>query len=145
MEWLWIVLSILAILLASYVRRENMTNKDVQSAMQKYGGTSDKDPAHESVSVSEYPIYGPTAKKPAPEPKPNAGGDGKDDSRMYPDIYGPDVELVPGTKPKPGSGGKHKSDDTSDPSYEFNPDLQKAFPTSGPPQPFLTDFAPFQR
>jgi len=64
------------------------------------------------------------------------------DSRIYPDIYGPDVELVPGTKPR---SNKHKSDDTSDPSYDFNPDLQKAFPTSGPPQPFLNDFSGFQR
>lgn len=119
-----------------------MTNKDVQSALQKYAGTADTASSYESVGVSEYPIYGPTAKKPEPEPKPKPGGDGKDDSRSYPDIYGPDVELVPGTKPK---SNKHKSDDPDDPTYEFNPDLQKAFPTSGPPQPFLTDFAPFQR
>ena len=142
MEWLLIAISLLAIFVVSYARRENMTNKDVQSAMQKYAGVNDKDSSYESVGVSEYPIYGPKARQPEPSPEPGRGGDTKHDSRNYPDIYGPDVELVPGTKPR---SNKHKSDDTSDPSYDFNPDLQKAFPTSGPPQPFMTDFSSFQR
>jgi hypothetical protein len=143
MEWLWIVLSILAIFIVSYSRREQMTNKDVQSALQKYAGSTDTSSAHKPTAVSQYHIYGPKAKAPEPESEPTpGGGTGKNDSRAYPDIYGPDVELVPGTKP---SSGKHKSDDTSDPIYEFNPDLQKAFPTDGPPKPFLTDFSRFQR
>lgn len=143
MEWLWIVLSLLAILAVSmYRQQEHMTNKDVQSALQKYAGTADTASKYESTGVSEYPIYGPKARPPEPKPAPGPGGDGRHDSRIYPDIYGPDVELIPGTKPR---SNKHKSDDTSDPIYEFNPDLQKAFPTSGPPQPFLTDFSGFQR
>ncbi len=141
MEWLWIALSLLAILIVSYVRREDMTNKDVQSALQKYAGTADTASAYKSVGVSDYPIYGPKTRPPEPSPEPSPGGGGKHDSRIYPDIYGPDVELVPGTKPR---SNKHKSDDTSDPTYDFNPDLQKAFPTSGPPQPFLTDFSRLQ-
>ena len=142
MEWLWIAISVLAILVVSYYRQEHMTNKDVQSALQKYGGVSDTASSYSTVGVSEYPIYGPKARPPEPSTEPGRGGGGKYDSRVYPDIYGPDVELVPGTKPR---SNKHKSDDTSDPSYDFNPDLQKAFPTSGPPQPFLTDFSGFQR
>lgn len=141
MEWLWIALSLLAILVVSYARRENMTNADVQSALQKYGGVNDTESSYKPVGVSDYPIYGPKAKPPEPSTGPSKGSAEKNDSRIYPDIYGPDVELVPGTKPR---GGKHKSDDTSDSAYEFNPDLQKAFPTSGPPQPFLTNFSKFQ-
>jgi hypothetical protein len=30
-------------------------------------------------------------------------------------------------------------------SHEFNPDLAKAFPVDGPPQPFLTDFSQIQQ
>jgi hypothetical protein len=118
-----------------------MTNKDVQTALKKHAGATDKPSTYDTASVSEYPIYGPTASKPEPSPSPGPGGNGKNDTRMYPDIYGPDVELVPGMKPK---SNKQSSDDTSDPTYEFNPDLQKAFPTSGPPQPFLTNFSKFQ-
>ncbi len=144
MEWLWIAISLLAILVVSFYRQEHMTNKDVQSALQKYAGVNDTASSYQSVGVSEYPIYGPKARQPEPSPAPGSGRgkDGKHDSRNYPEIYGPDVELIPGTKPQ---SNKHKSDDTSDPTYEFNPDLQKAFPTSGPPQPFLTNFSAFQR
>ena len=119
-----------------------MTNKDVQSALQKYSGAADTASSYGSVGVSEYPIYGPKARRPEPAPSPGRGGGGQYDSRIYPEIYGPDVELIPGTKP---GSGKHKSDDPNDPTYEFNPDLQKAFPTEGPPKPFLTDFSAFQR
>jgi hypothetical protein len=143
MEWLWIAISILAILVVSFYRQEHMTNKDVQSALQKYAGTQDKPPSYQSVGVSDYPIYGPKADPPEPSTERIPGDGGTPyDSKIYPDIYGPDVELVPGMKPR---SKKQSSDDTSDPTYDFNPDLQKAFPTSGPPQPFLNDFAPFQR
>ncbi len=142
MEWLWITLSILAILVVSFYRQEHMTNKDVQSALQKYAGVNDTASKYESVGVSEYPIYGPRARAPEPAPAHGRGGHGQRDTRSYPEIYGPDVELVPGMKPR---SGKNRSDDTSDPTYEFNPDLQKAFPTEGPPKPFLTDFSGFQR
>ena len=59
----------------------------------------------------------------------------------YPDIYGPDVPMTPNAK---HSGGKETSDDVTNDSYDYNMDLQKAFPTSGPPEPFLTDFSKFQ-
>ena len=140
MELLWIILSLLVIVAVSYSRRESMTNKDVQTQLKKHEGATDRPSTHDTASVSEYPIYGPTATKPEPSPSPGSGKSNTD-TRPYPDIYGPDVQLVPGMKPR---SNKHHSDDTSDPTYEFNPDLQKAFPTEGPPQPFLTDFSRFQ-
>jgi len=51
--------------------------------------------------------------------------------------------MEPGKKCS--TGAKHSSDDVSDCTYDYNPDLQKAFPTSGPPQPFLTNFSGFQK
>ena len=143
MELLWILLAIVAILAVTYYRqRESMTNADVQSALQKYGG-SDTPHSYNSTGVSEYPIYGPTIKRPPVSPTGGSGeGAPKRTTGLYPEIYGPDVEMVPGTKPH---NPKHRSDDPDDPAYEYNPDLQKAFPTSGPPQPFLTDFTKFQK
>jgi hypothetical protein len=144
MELLWILLAIVAIFAASYLRqREYMTNADVKSALQKYAGETDTPQKYDSTGVSEYPIYGPTIKHPPVEPSTEGGGSKNKTkpSGVYPDIYGPDVELIPGTKPR---DPKHKSDDTSDSTYDFNPDLSKAFPTSGPPQPYLTDFSGFQ-
>ena len=58
------------------------------------------------------------------------------------DIYGPDVVAAPGEKIK---HAKHESDRVDDDTYDYNPDLQHAFPTNGPPQPFLTDFSKIQR
>jgi hypothetical protein len=142
MELLWITLGIVVILIATYARRrESMTNADVQSALQKYGGT-DTPQKYNSTGVSEYPIYGPTIKRPPVSPTGGSGaGAPKRTTGLYPDIYGPDVEMIPGTKP---SKGKNRSDDTSDPTYDFNPDLKNAFPTAGPPEPYLTDFVKFQ-
>ncbi len=145
MELLWVLLSIVAVMMMMGVYKENMTNADVQSALQKYAGVSETPSKYNSAGVSEYPIYGPTAKPPKPEPSGGgrSGRGRRTDGGTYPEIYGPDVELIPGTKPsKPG---KHSSDDTSDSTYEFNPDLAKAFPTSGPPQPYLTDFSKLER
>ncbi len=146
MELLWIVVAILVIVVATYFRqRESMTNADVRSALQKYGGP-DPPKKDKSDVVSKTPIYGPKVDEPVPTTK-NDSKDPKSKKTtptqsVYPDIYGPDVELVPGTKPQ---NPKHVSDDTSGPTYEFNPDLQKAFPTSGPPEPYLTDFSKFQK
>lgn len=140
MELLILVLAVLAIVIATSYRREYMTNKDVMSAIQKYGTeTPSKD---KKKSPVEAPIMGPKAEPPV-DPKPTSGN-GKTDksSGVYPDIYGPDVVSPPGTKPK---SSKHESDNVEDDTYDYNPDLQKAFPTSGPPQPFLGSFAAFQK
>ena len=90
----------------------------------------------------DIPIYGPKAPKPV-DPPPSKSGKSGSDSAMgaYPDIYGPDVPIVPNAKQ---SSGKEISDDVTNDGYDFNMDLQKAFPTSGPPEPFLTDFSKFQ-
>jgi hypothetical protein len=43
-----------------------------------------------------------------------------------------------------GSGKEISDQPPSFQSHEFNPDLAKAFPVDGPPQPFLTDFSKIQ-
>jgi hypothetical protein len=138
MELLLVVLIIIALVVA--YRRENMTNKDVSSMMQHYG---DRDKKQKSTDTpASAPIFGPTAPKPV-SPGPGSGGRGRRrGTGDYPNIYGPDVPMVPGMKPH---SRKHESDNVEDDTYDYNPDLQKAFPTSGPPQPFLTDFSKFQR
>jgi hypothetical protein len=122
--------------------REHMTNSDLISTLKTFGSEGTKKPS--KPYASEAPIMGPKAPKvePAP-PKTNKNGDSE--SGIYPDIYGPEYQGPPGSKHSKGkhSSTKHQSDDTSDETYQFNPDLKKAFPTEGPPQPFLTDFSKF--
>ena len=110
---------------------EHMTNAEVQSAMQTYG-TPD---TSKKIDVSKYPIYGPTVDKSEIEAaRQNKFHPKKPKAANYPQIYGPDLIMVPGTK----SG----SDD--DMYFGINPDLKTAFPTDGPPQPYLSDFSKFQ-
>lgn len=132
---LLLIAAVLLILLMSMTTYEHMTNKDLMSALKKYGTHDEKD-KKDKDSPSEAPIYGPTAKQPPKEPSPTkpSGKQPNTDSSNYPEIYGPDVVAVPGEKLK-------ASDDED---YDYNPDLAKAFPTTGPPQPFLTDFSKFQ-
>jgi hypothetical protein len=115
---------------------EFMTNKGLVSVLQTHDVKKKK-----KDEPSELEIYGPKAEKVVPSSNSNKSGDNT--SGSYPDIYGPDIPQTPGTKPKP-MPGKHTSDHVDDETYDFNPDLQKAFPTEGPPQPFLTDFSKFQ-
>ncbi len=120
---------------------EHMTNKDLMSALKKYGTQDDKQPKKETPS--EAPIYGPKAEPVAKQPSPTTpSSKSKSSTGVYPEIYGPDVVASPGEKVKTA---KHESDNLNDDTYDYNPDLQKAFPTSGPPQPFLTDFSGFQK
>lgn len=135
---LLLIAAVLAILLLSMTTYEHMTNKDLMSALQKYG-TDDKKKT--SDQPTQAPIYGPKVapvEQPAPT-KPSSKSNS--DSSVYPDIYGPEVVASPGEKIK---HAKHESDRVDDETYDYNPDLQKAFPTSGPPQPFLADFSKFQ-
>ncbi len=119
-----------------------MTNEDVSSMMQHYGDRSHKRKGDDNGPPSA-PIFGPTAPKPVDPPSGGKGRGGRTRrSGEYPKIYGPDVPMVPGMKPH---SPKHESDNVEGETYDYNPDLQKAFPTSGPPQPFLTDFSRFQR
>ena len=131
----------LVLFLVSMTTYEHMTNKDVLSAIKKYGTEDTKQTTKEKTPL-EAPIYGPKA-QPVAQPSPTTPtSKSKSDSSTYPDIYGPDVVAAPGEKIK---SAKHESDHVDDPTYDYNPDLQKAFPTSGPPQPFLTDFSRFQK
>ena len=139
---LLIVLAILAIFVATMYRQEHMTNKDLVSALQTHGTTDPKQSTDKSPS--EAPIYGPKADAP-PAPTKTDGTSKNGGNGVYPEIYGPEYQGVPGMKQSQKNSSKHSSDDTSDDTYDYNPDLQKAFPTSGPPQPFLTDFSRFQK
>lgn len=120
---------------------EHMTNEDLVSTLKTFGEKGSK-PAKKKVSgqKDELEIYGPKGVPSPPEPKP-APSSGKGGSSEYPEIYGPDVVLTPGKKVK---NGKHESDKVEDQTYDFNPDLQHAFPTSSEPQPFLGDFSKIQ-
>lgn len=137
---LLLLIGVLAILVivVTYPHREFMTNKDLVSVLQTHGTPDDKKKKKKD-EPSEMEIYGPKA--PKIEPNSSKTKNGADSGGIYPDIYGPDVKPVPGKAP---SSSKHKSDEVEDDTYDYNPDLQKAFPTDGPPQPFLADFAPFQ-
>ncbi len=145
MEVLIILLAIVAILIATSYKREHMTNDDVMKALQKYGTADEPKKKKDSNIESKQTIYGPHAKQPPAEPSPTSHSGSKDRNQhtgSYPQIYGPDIPMIPGKRP---SRPKHESDKTDEETFDYNPDLQKAFPQEGPPQPFLTDFAPFQR
>ena len=134
------VLLVAIVIFVTRTRIESMTNKDLISVLQTHGTPDAK--KKKKDEPSELEIYGPKAEKVVPSSS-SGSKPGSDNSGVYPDIYGPDIPLVPGTKKK-AIPGKHVSDEVDDETYDFNPDLQKAFPTEGPPQPFLTDFSKFQ-
>ena len=118
-----------------------MTNKDLLSTLKTFGDKGTKPSKKKQSSETDgLPILGPKAPEIDPADRKPSGSGGTDTSGVYPDIYGPDIPKIPGSK----STKTHISDDTSDDIYQFNPDLQNAFPVEGPPQPFLTDFSKFQ-
>ena len=138
--WILLALCVVSFLLNT---REHMTNDDLLSTLKTFGekGTKTKTKTKQT-EPPEAPIYGPKA-PPLEHPKPAPSNGKPGSSGVYPDIYGPEYEGVPGSPCK--KSGKHGSDDDKcDDAYKFNPDLQKAFPTEGPPQPFLTDFSKIQ-
>lgn len=143
---LWILAGLLVLLILSS-SREHMTNSDLISTLKTFGDKNEN-PKKKATTPIEAPIYGPkTSELEHPKPTVSPGSSG---SGVYPDIYGPEYEGVPGSTRKKSSNkkdsGKHESDgDRDEDAYQFNPDLQKAFPTTGPPQPFLTDFSKFQK
>lgn len=129
---LLIIAVILVILLASMTTYEHMTNKDMLTALKEFGVDDD---VSEKKPQGKAPIYGPKTSGIA-EPDPSAYEDELGDSAgMYPDIFGPDTAAAPGTK-----NLSYSEDEYND----YNVDLKAAFPTDGPPQPFLTDFSEFQ-
>ena len=120
---------------------EHMTNEDLVSTLKTFGKKGSKSTQKKVTGQQdELQIYGPKGVPSPSEPKP-APASGKAGSSEYPEIYGPDVILTPGKKTK---NGKHESDKVEDQTYDFNPDLKNAFPTSSEPQPFLGDFSKIQ-
>jgi hypothetical protein len=141
---LLLIAAVLLVFLMSMTTYEHMTNKDLMSALKNYG-TEDKKHSKKKEEVPpEAPIYGPKV-APVQHPSPSSSKNGGGGSGVYPEIYGPDVVATPGEKIKHSKPGKHESDTVEDDTYDYNPDLQNAFPTSGPPQPFLADFSKFQK
>lgn len=135
---LLVITAILVLFLVSLTSYEHMTNKDMLSAIKTYGTEDTAKSKKKSGQPLEAPIYGPKV-EPIEHPTPaNSSSKTNGGSNIYPDIYGPDVVASPGEKVK---SAKHESDNAED---DYNPDLQKAFPTSGPPQPFLANFSKFQ-
>lgn len=129
---LLIVAIILAILLVTMTTYEHMTNEDVLTALKEFGVDDD---VPEKKQNRKAPIYGPKTSGIA-EPEPSAYEDELGDSTgMYPDIFGPDTNASPGSK-----NLSYSEDEYND----YNVDLKAAFPTDGPPQPFLSDFSEFQ-
>ena len=133
MKYLLVVL-VIFILLVIATTTEHMTNKDLISTLKTFGDKGTPS-SKKKTSPIEAPIYGPRApavqhSTPSKKPGniPSAG--------VYPDIFGPEYQGLPGSK--------STKSNTTDDVYTFNPDLQKAFPTDGEPQPFLTDFSKFQ-
>jgi hypothetical protein len=121
--------------------REHMTNEDLVSTLKTFGEKGTK-PTKKKISGQndELEIYGPKGIASPPEPTP-APSNSNGDTSEYPEIFGPDVIMTPGKKSK---NGKHESDKVEDQTYDFNPDLRNAFPTSSEPQPFLGDFSKIQ-
>ena len=124
---------VLIVLYIMFPTQERMTNADLISTLKTFGTQA---PPPRTAGPSEVPIYGPTAEKPEDIPGSSSGSATLVQPLIgqYPDIFGPDSVIIPGqpkTKPKSPSGDV----------YDFNPDFQKAFPTSGPPEPYLTDFS----
>jgi hypothetical protein len=147
-----------------YRPREHMTNEQLIDTLKTFGEQGTSSSSSKTSGQSSQAIYGPSA-SPPPVPTNTGAGGGKTVAGPYPQIFGPDVTNAPGTKPGSGSalGGSDLSgggvganggsangfvySDQPGPqgqTHEFNPDLAKAFPVDGPPQPFLTDFSKIQ-
>ena len=156
--WLWVLLGLAILVILFYRPRENMTNDQLISALSQFGkeGTS---PSSNTSSPSAQAIYGPSASPPPVPTNAGGSGSGKTVAGPYPQIFGPDVTSGPGTtggsvsSGGPVGPGQVASDQglaggcqgPADQTHEFNPDLAKAFPVDGPPQPFLTDFSKIQQ
>lgn len=155
--WIWVLVGIAILVILFYHPRENMTNEALIATLKTFGekGTP---PASSTKGPASQQIYGPSA-SPPPLPTNNGGSaSGQSVGGPYPQIFGPDVKAVPGTTPagtlagtnfptvNPVGPGQVASDQAppQDQAYQFNPDLAKAFPIEGPPQPFLTDFSKIQ-
>jgi hypothetical protein len=152
--WQWVLLGLALLVILFYRSRENMSNDELIDTLKQFEnkGTKSSEPAKEE-------IYGPSANPPAFTN--TGGGSGKSVAGPYPQIFGPDTASAPGSgRGGPGGAGPYGASGNSPPpygqvasdqpfspqdqAYQFNPELAKAFPVDGPPQPFLTDFSKIQ-
>jgi hypothetical protein len=155
--WLWVLLGLAVLVILFYRPRENMSNDQLIDALKTFGekGTP---PSSKSSGQSNQAIYGPSASPPPVPTNTGGSGGGKTVAGPYPQIFGPDITSGLGTTAGSGSSGapvgpgQVASDQglaggcqgPAEKTHEFNPDLAKAFPVDGPPQPFLTDFSKIQ-
>jgi hypothetical protein len=115
-----------------------MTNSDVQKKQEHHKTATTWDSVHKKkTEPEEAKLKGPQtsvlsdSEKEAPKALPS-----QTKTVDYPEVYGPDLQLVPGHKDSHSSSMSN----TESNSYDFLPAAE--FP-SGPqaPQPFLTDFS----
>ena len=159
--WLWVLLGLAILVILFYRPRENMSNDQLIDTLKTFGekGTHS---SSKTSGPSNQAIYGPSASPPPVPTNTGGSGGGKTVAGPYPQIFGPDITNGPGTASGTASGtvssgapvgpGQVASDQglaggcqgPADQTHEFNPDLAKAFPVDGPPQPFLTDFSKIQ-
>lgn len=137
--YILIGLCILVILLTQ-LNREHMSNDDMMKMLSTFGDKSKKKDSKKSTGPTGMTVEGPRVQEPPPPSKDDPSGSSSKSVTAgdYPVIYGPDIPMVPGTKKQ---SPNHESDHVVDDTYTFNPDLQKAFPVSGPPEPYLNDFS----
>jgi hypothetical protein len=168
--WIWILVGIAVLIILFYRPRENMTNEVLIDTLKTFGEKGTPPASSKTVrGPGKQQIYGPSA-SPPPLPTNNGGSaSGQSVGGPYPQIFGPDVKTIPGTSGGTSGGtsavtpagtlagtnfptfnpvgpGQVASDQAppQDQAYQFNPDLARAFPIEGPPQPFLTDFSNIQ-
>jgi len=150
--WLWILVGLAILVILFYRPRENMTNDQLIDTLKTFGEKGTPPSASKTSGPSIQPIYGPSANPPPVPTNTGGSGGGKTVAGPYPQIFGPDVTSAPGSanSGNPVPAGQVASDNAAgsqgpaDQFHEFNPDLAKAFPVDGPPQPFLTDFSKIQ-
>jgi hypothetical protein len=155
--WLWILLGLAILVILFYRPRENMTNDQLIGTLKTFGEQGSTPSTSKTSGPSTKEIYGPGG-VPPPVPTNTGAGGGKTVGGPYPHIFGPDTKNAPGTTSgsvnsgnpvPPGQVASDKAVSTgsqgpADQFHEFNPELAKAFPVDGPPQPFLTDFSKIQ-
>jgi len=125
-----LILGIIALIyLCSYSTWEHMTNADVQKKQEHHKTATTWDSVHKKKHEGEEQLRGPRVPKVDTSKDPeNSHSETKNKNSMYPEVYGPDLNLVPGHK------------DSSSSQHDFIP--AGKFP-EGPkaPSPFLGDFS----
>jgi hypothetical protein len=139
LTYIYYLLGGLALLyLACYSTYEHMTNSDVQKHLDHHSKSKSSSKSGSKEPLQKEEIMGPTTPdKGSSHPDPDSGNPNSKPkvpkTGVYPDIYGPEVLLVPGHK------DQHQDSHNPEP-YDFVPAAE--FP-AGPnaPSPFLTDFS----